>query len=478
MNAPAVYADVPYANRAHAQSHPDLLATGARLRGVQAPDPATARVLELGCNAGANLIAIAYAFPDATVVGIDYAPSAIAVARETARRLRLTNAAFEVADIRDLTTGRLGAFDFVLAHGIYAWVPDDVREALVQAVAAHLRPRGLAYLSYNAQPGGHLRRVLREAALWYGRAAATRAEQAQAARELFDLLRDVRGGREATDWYGAGLDTELAYLATGEDALLVHDLLADAWSPGWVTELAGHAARHGLAYLGPARLDDHRRARRQPEAGALRAAAGPDAARQDALLDLLTFRRFRESVLCHAAAAGPGEGARGGEPPAAPWLALRFTSAPKAPAADDDPGAAAVARALDAAWPLNLGAAELRAATGLDDGALATALERAFDAGLADPHVALPSVAIPGERPRASALARLQATGPEPLTTLYHGSVFMDDPLGRALVALCDGTRDRAALHRDFVASTGAQVAREVVERNLASLGRIPLFHG
>ena len=362
MNAPTVYADVPYANRAHPQSHPDLLATGARLRGLVAPDPATARVLELGCNAGANLAAIAYAFPDATVVGVDYAPSAIAVARETASRLRLTNATFEVADIRDLTTGRLGAFDYVLAHGIYAWVPEDVREALVLAVAAHLQPRGLAYLSYNAQPGGHLRRVLREAALWHGRAAGTRSERAQAARELFDLLREVRGGRDATDWYGAGLDTELAYLAPAEDALLVHDLLADAWSPAWVTELAGHAARHGLAYLGPARLDDHRRARQEPEASALRAAAGPDPARRDALLDLLTFRRFRESVLCHAGTVGPGDGARPGDAPDAPWLALRFTSAPKAPGDDEDPAAAVVQAGRGA----QLGGAEVQRPGGVE----------------------------------------------------------------------------------------------------------------
>ena len=68
MNAPAVYADVPYANRAHPQSHPDLLATGARLRGLVAPDPATARVLELGCGWGALAECAAREF-DAEVSG-------------------------------------------------------------------------------------------------------------------------------------------------------------------------------------------------------------------------------------------------------------------------------------------------------------------------------------------------------------------------------------------------------------------------
>ena len=51
-----------------------------------------------------------------------------------------------------------------------------------------------------------------------------------------------------------------------------------------------------------------------------------------------------------------------------------------------------------------------------------------------------------GDAPRATALARHQARAGETVTNLRHASVRIEDDLGRRLVALLDGTRDRAAL--------------------------------
>src|SRR3954449_3537431 len=58
-----VYDDVPYSNYPYAQTHPDRLATVAILHGLEPPDPFQARVLELGCGAGGNLLAMAGGTP-------------------------------------------------------------------------------------------------------------------------------------------------------------------------------------------------------------------------------------------------------------------------------------------------------------------------------------------------------------------------------------------------------------------------------
>ena len=63
-----------------------------------------------------------------------------------------------------------------------------------------------------------------------------------------------------------------------------------------------------------------------------------------------------------------------------------------------------------------------------------------------------------GLRPEASALARWQAArGPE-LTSLRHDAVRLDDPFGRFLVGLCDGTRERPALVDGLVAAVGREL--------------------
>src|SRR3954464_2642524 len=131
-----VYDDVPYSNYPYAQTHPDRLATVALLHGLEPPDPFHARVLELGCGAGGNLLAMAAATPGLHAVGVDLAHGPIADGREAALETGLDNVELHQGDVRDLADGRLGTFDYVIAHGLYAWVAPPVREATMAAIAA------------------------------------------------------------------------------------------------------------------------------------------------------------------------------------------------------------------------------------------------------------------------------------------------------------------------------------------------------
>ena len=55
-----------------------------------------------------------------------------------------------------------GQFDTIIAHGVYSWTPEPVREALLRLGASLLRPDGLFYLSYNVAPGCRPRQMLRD----------------------------------------------------------------------------------------------------------------------------------------------------------------------------------------------------------------------------------------------------------------------------------------------------------------------------
>ena len=76
--------------------------------------PANARVLEVGCNDGSNLLPMAASLPDARFVGCDVSASAIAAAREGASAVGLRNVSFEMADLASFDGGR---FDYIVAHG-------------------------------------------------------------------------------------------------------------------------------------------------------------------------------------------------------------------------------------------------------------------------------------------------------------------------------------------------------------------------
>jgi SAM-dependent methyltransferase len=67
------------------------------LDGVEAKLQAGAAVADVGCGHGASTILLAQAYPQSTIVGFDYHPASIEVARQRAEEAGVRNARFEVA---------------------------------------------------------------------------------------------------------------------------------------------------------------------------------------------------------------------------------------------------------------------------------------------------------------------------------------------------------------------------------------------
>lgn len=461
MGSDRRYEDVPYRGRAFTQTHPDRLASIARLFGVPAPDPATSRVLEVGCGDGGNLIPMACGLPGATFAGIDTSASAIAAARRRVAELGLRNASFEEISLADLEPAA-GSFDYVVAHGVFSWVPAPLRDALLALTARALSPHGVAYVSYNALPGGRLRQVLREILAVQLEGIDDPPQRLAAARERLALLRAA--------WaYDENLAT-LCHLATKEieadDALLYHDTLSPENTRMYFREFVAQAAVHDLQFLSEAQFWEMQVGWLAPEARPALAAID-DRLRREQELDFMRLRTFRQTLLCHAAqpiseiALGRLE-----QLAAAAWLS-----------ADEPDGAGEVAfrgrrgqvlrtghphvigalRRLGAAWPSALAIADLWPAGSerAERAAVCEMLLRCYGADLVTLHAApLPTGGAGAPRPRTSALARLQARDGATVTNLRHEPVELDDR-ARLLVTLLDGERDRRAL-RAVVAGAGA----------------------
>jgi len=154
----SAYDDVIYETYPNLATHPEHLSTIAQLMGLQAAPVTRCRVLELGCGCGTNLIALAASLPDAEFVGCDLASRPIGIAREFAAELGLANTVWLQEDLRKIPAS-LGAFDYIIAHGVYSWVPADVRDAMLTSIAQRLAPDGIAFVSYNVYPGCYVRRM-------------------------------------------------------------------------------------------------------------------------------------------------------------------------------------------------------------------------------------------------------------------------------------------------------------------------------
>ena len=76
------------------QTHPCQIGGKASLFGIVAPQVHSAKILEVGCALGQNLIPIASSLPESICIGVDLSTQQIEHARREAQALHLSNVVF------------------------------------------------------------------------------------------------------------------------------------------------------------------------------------------------------------------------------------------------------------------------------------------------------------------------------------------------------------------------------------------------
>ena len=245
----ARYDAIPYRHGAVPLSHPARVGAIARLLGMNAAAPDRCRVLDLGCAEGMNLLPLAERLPGAEFVGVDLSAKQIATAEASRAACGIGNARFIHADLREFEP-EAGAFDFVIAHGVYSWVPDEVKERLLAVCRRALAPAGVAYVSYNTQPGWGLLGGMREFLLAETAREPEPAAQLDHAGRVLGVLSRCTAGQPGA--YAALLREAVADMLRKRLALLYHDELAAVNDPCTFLDFTAHAARHGLHFLAEA----------------------------------------------------------------------------------------------------------------------------------------------------------------------------------------------------------------------------------
>jgi methyltransferase-like protein/SAM-dependent methyltransferase len=492
---PNPYDQVPYPSLSYAPTHPDHLATMAILMGMPTAPAEHCRVLELGCAVGGNLLPMAYALPDSEFVGIDYSARQIAEGQAAVAALGLKNIAFRHLDILDVNRG-LGQFDYIIAHGVYSWVPEAVRAKILAICAENLAPDGVAYVSYNTYPGWNLIKIVRELMTYRTRKIADPELRAHEARAVLDFF--AQATADDNDAYSSFLSMYADVVAarteeaSGQDyALVLHDELEEINEPVYFHQFIERAEQRGLQYLTEA---DFSGMRGRSTGGINVPAPVSEGLSQiaDGLIELeqyvdfMTNRTFRRTLLCHQEIELPRRLT------ADPVQALFAASRAKPATADPDLYSVSVVKfqvddgpaistdhpisklaltCLAEQWPLMVpfetllaqararlaaqapsdrGRATMQAS---DDGdvdrqVLAANLLTAFAHSntLLELHSCQPAFVLnASERPLASAVARFQVQTDSRVTNLRHDRVTLDG-FDRYLLCHLDGSHDRAAL--------------------------------
>jgi SAM-dependent methyltransferase/methyltransferase-like protein len=466
------YDALPYRSDPFPHTHPSLIGAIARLFALEAVPLEEARVLELGCAAGGNIIPLAARHPRACFLGIDLSGAQVEGARARIARLKLSNIEIRCQNLSELREQR--AFDYVICHGVYSWVAAPLRESILRICRESLAERGVALVSYNVLPGWRMLQALRDCFLL---STSAEAEPHQRAAQARALLRSLPQACPEAGVYKDFLTRAADRLLPMPDEYLAHEFLDDVNEPASFREFVEAARRHGLAYLAEAELPSMIPANYPANMAAMvQQAGGSQLLATEQLIDMASGRTFRHTLLV-AAERAPGIDRRlssarieglhivgasglalthegGGVTLAAPaGRRLHTGSAPLAQALGRLlarlPGSSSVDDLMQA---LPQGAGDAQARALVREGLLNMVIN-----GLASAHLdPVPAAAKSGAMPLAWAMARTEAAhGAASTVNLRHERVELTEA-ARFLLPLMDGRRDKSAL-----SAAMAQGARE-----------------
>lgn len=504
-DAKFVYDDIPYPSYTFPKTFPDRLATMAALYGMKSADPAKCRVLELGCGDGTNLLAMSYMTPGSTFTGIDLSKLHIDRAKKSAEWIGAKNINFLQADVTEINTNELGEFDYIIAHGLFSWVPKPVRDPILKLYSKCLAPSGVGYISYNVFPGGHIRQMVWEMMQYYTQDEPDFSLKVQKARAIAAFVADSAGADSA---YKAILDKEVESFSKRNDLNIFHDDLSDNNQPFYFHDIAARLMRNGLKYIADsdpeARIEN---ALSKEALKSLEAASGGDRIRREQFADFIRGQRFRRSIFCRedveladdvqpsaienmlvasrleAAGSGDTQGAK------------KFTGPENQTIQLNHAPTISLLKKLKREWPHAI--------------SFKAALKEISDTNLAEEdtekcreylldlfHVELvalhtfqpPFVSEVSARPEASRFARLQVEiGCQVVTTMAVTNVEMNNQPLQILIALLDGKHNREDLIKEMrkqieVSPNERQALAEqlpqMIEANLQKMAAIGLLIG
>lgn len=293
---------------------PDWLDFCARLAGFEAPPRPGGRFryLELGSGQGFGLCLLAAANPDGEFVGVDFQPEHVAHANNLAEAAGLANVRFIEADFIDLAADwpeGLGRFDYVSLHGIFSWVSPELRAAVLRCLDHGTSPGGLVYVSYNAQPGWlgtvpfqHFARLMKD------RSSKPAIEVVDESLGLFERLVEAKA---PVFQALPTLAPKLEAMRGREKSYLVHEFLAQGWSPFWHSEVRRQFGQAKLDYLGSATLADDLVAEFLPTPLYDVVAEQQHHELREDLQDFIVNKAFRRDIYCREPRRSGGTSAQG-----------------------------------------------------------------------------------------------------------------------------------------------------------------------
>lgn len=290
------YDELPYISKSFSQTHPSFLKAVCSLFDLDTPAVETANILEIGCSFGGNIIPVAQHFPKANIVGLDLSKKQISVGQQAIKAMGLEN--IELLQ-QDIAAYQVPAkkFDYIICHGVYSWVPAEVREAIFQVIFDGLSDNGVAIVSYNTYPGWKISEVYRDSMSYRSQPVEDIREKIKYGFGMLDFLKDHLP--KESPW-GVAIDQHYDHIRQADSSYLAHEYFEMVNEPCYFHQFMKLAQDKGLSFVAEADFQNHffpPVALDEESNQALKREAGGDLIKLEQLSDFLSNRKFRQTLL-------------------------------------------------------------------------------------------------------------------------------------------------------------------------------------
>ena len=300
-----IYKELGYKSYPFPFTTPAYLEAYGTLVGLKPPTAKTARVLELGATYGGNIISQAAHNPEATFVGIELSQDQVEKGNKIIGDAKLNNVSLVQGDILNFDES-MGTFDYIIAHGFYSWISDEMKDKLLDIISHHLADNGIAYVSYNTYPGWHTMEEVRQLMLFANRGhdESTHKEKVLRGKTVGSLVGAQILNYDNLKERNSKFLGALRSVMQKDDYYVGHDHLEPHNDPCYLYQFNDHLKANNLAYVGDADLTlSMVRTYDESIADKLEQLAPNSQADQEQYLDFMLDTTFRKSIICKASAA-------------------------------------------------------------------------------------------------------------------------------------------------------------------------------
>lgn len=244
------YDEFPYSAYPIGWTAPERLALASLLHGGPRLNLDRYRVLELGCANGANLLPLAWYRRHADFTGLDASARQLALAEDARQKLGLSNLRLIHGDFSSAVDWLEGPYDIIMAHGVFSWVTDEQRDAMLELCAAKLAPNGLLYQNYNAMPGWKIRGMVRDYLMKKTAGVPGLKARAELCKTLSaEIVAPLQAEQHP---FTRLMCNEFQLVANQETSYIAHEYLSPINRAYWRDEFFSLLGKYGFAHVADA----------------------------------------------------------------------------------------------------------------------------------------------------------------------------------------------------------------------------------